>query len=175
MYCGMAVNMQCCQGTELAWHPPNSCEAKTADTDFTRTGGGMHHAHRDDGDGWCPFDDIMLSIRHVRRATAGAVQKVMVVDLDAHQGNGIARDKLNLKDDDLFILDAYNCRTYPGGAPQESMHAAMVPPTLGKFDSTARTAPRGDLSRTYPGGGLPGQQAGGDAGPPWLSRRFGQL
>lgn len=29
-------------------------------------GGGMHHAHRDNGGGWCPYDDIMLAIRKVR-------------------------------------------------------------------------------------------------------------
>jgi hypothetical protein len=73
----------------------------------------MHHAHRDNGSGWCPFDDIMLAVRHVRRATAGAVQKVLVVDLDAHQGNGVERDKLHFQDTDLFIVDAYNCRCFP--------------------------------------------------------------
>ncbi len=36
----------------------------------------------------CPFDDIMLAVRRLRRASAGRVTKVTVVDLDAHQGNG---------------------------------------------------------------------------------------
>ena len=36
------------------------------------------------------------------------MQKVMVVDTDAHQGNGYARDKLQWNDHDLFIVDLYN-------------------------------------------------------------------
>eukprot|EP00798_Chlamydomonas_sp_ICE-L_P028291 gene28291-31399_t len=75
--------------------------------------GGMHHASRGNGMGWCPFDDIMLAIRRVRTATSGAVQRVLYIDLDAHQGNGVARDKMYFKDDDLYILDAYNARVFP--------------------------------------------------------------
>lgn len=44
------------------------------------------------------------------RHTRPQVQRVMVIDTDAHQGNGVARDKLHFKDGDLFILDVYNCR-----------------------------------------------------------------
>ena len=55
-------------------------------------GGGMHHAHAADGGGWCVYDDICLAIRAVRRAAPGRVRRVVVVDLDAHQGNGVARD-----------------------------------------------------------------------------------
>jgi acetoin utilization deacetylase AcuC-like enzyme len=32
----------------------------------------------------------------------------MVVDTDAHQGNGYARDKLHFEDNDVFVLDVYN-------------------------------------------------------------------
>jgi histone deacetylase 11 len=44
----------------------------------------------------------------------------MVIDTDAHQGNGVARDKLHFKDSDLFILDAYNCRNYPMDEPAKA-------------------------------------------------------
>lgn len=47
----------------------------------------MHHAHHADGGGWCPFDDIYLAVRRLRAASGGAVRRVVVVDLDAHQGN----------------------------------------------------------------------------------------
>ena len=36
----------------------------------------------------------------------------MIVDLDAHQGNGYERDLQN--DPNVFILDAYNHSIYPG-------------------------------------------------------------
>lgn len=51
--------------------------------------------------------------RRVRKATSGAVSRVLLIDLDAHQGNGVARDKLALRDDDLAILDMYNAAVFP--------------------------------------------------------------
>lgn len=53
-------------------------------------GGGMHHAHADAGGGWCCYADITLALRRVRAASGGAVRRVLLVDLDAHQGNGAA-------------------------------------------------------------------------------------
>lgn len=38
----------------------------------------------------------------------------MIIDLDAHQGNGHERDHINR--DDVFIVDAYNHNIYPGDA-----------------------------------------------------------
>ena len=39
----------------------------------------------------------------------------MIVDLDAHQGNGHERDHLN--DPDCYIVDAYNHGIYPASHP----------------------------------------------------------
>lgn len=36
----------------------------------------------------------------------------MIIDLDAHQGNGHERDHINRRD--VFIVDAYNHNIYPG-------------------------------------------------------------
>jgi histone deacetylase 11 len=38
--------------------------------------------------------------------------KIMIVDLDAHQGNGHERDHMD--DENTYILDAYNHNIYPG-------------------------------------------------------------
>lgn len=76
-------------------------------------GGGMHHACRDQGAGWCPYDDITLAARRMRKATQGKVQKVMVIDLDAHQGNGYQKDKLYFDDKDMFVVDLYNGMIFP--------------------------------------------------------------
>lgn len=48
----------------------------------------MHHASAGRGSGWCPFDDLVLAVRRVRRA-AGRQLTVLLIDLDAHQGNGV--------------------------------------------------------------------------------------
>lgn len=76
-------------------------------------GGGMHHAHSGNGGGWCVYSDIVLAVRHLRTAMDEPQLRVMVVDLDVHQGNGIARDKLKFEDSNLFIVDVYNRFIYP--------------------------------------------------------------
>uniref|UniRef100_A0A7R9V615 Histone deacetylase domain-containing protein n=1 Tax=Chlamydomonas euryale TaxID=1486919 RepID=A0A7R9V615_9CHLO len=76
-------------------------------------GGGMHHAFSATGSGWCPFDDIYLAIRRLRDSSQGEIQKVLYIDLDAHQGNGVERDKLLHQDENLFIIDVYNASVFP--------------------------------------------------------------
>ncbi len=39
--------------------------------------------------------------------------QVVYIDLDAHQGNGVERDKLTLGDTQLIIVDAYCRGIYP--------------------------------------------------------------
>lgn len=72
--------------------------------------GGYHHASLDRGGGFCIYPDITLAVRAIRAENA-AVVKIMIIDLDAHQGDGYARD---LGDDpDTFIFDMYNPDIYP--------------------------------------------------------------
>jgi len=73
-------------------------------------GGGYHHASSDNGGGFCVFADITLSIKNLQESEP-RVQKIMIIDLDAHQGNGYARDFLD--HENVFILDMYNRFIYP--------------------------------------------------------------
>lgn len=50
--------------------------------------GGTHHAFRDQGEGFCIFNDIAVAANWLLHE--GEVQQVLVVDLDVHQGNGTA-------------------------------------------------------------------------------------
>lgn len=63
--------------------------------------------------GWCPYSDITMAIQQVRAASKGAVQNVWVIDTDAHQGNGYARDKLHFQDSHCTIIDLYNAGRVP--------------------------------------------------------------
>ena len=74
-------------------------------------GGGFHHAAADRGHGFCAIADITIAINKLRAENAG-VKKVMIVDLDAHQGDGHERDFKN--DKDVYILDMYNRDVFPG-------------------------------------------------------------
>jgi acetoin utilization deacetylase AcuC-like enzyme len=49
-------------------------------------GGGLHHAMRDRGQGFCLFNDLAIAIHHARRR--GLAGPVLVVDLDLHDGDG---------------------------------------------------------------------------------------
>lgn len=49
-------------------------------------GGGLHHAHRDSGLSFCVFNDIAVAVARLR--SRGFKGRVLVVDLDLHDGNG---------------------------------------------------------------------------------------
>ena len=50
--------------------------------------GGTHHAGSDHGEGYCVFNDLAVVALHL--VTTGHVERVAIVDLDVHQGNGNA-------------------------------------------------------------------------------------
>ena len=50
--------------------------------------GGTHHAHPDFGSGFCIFNDCAVAAAVL--LTQNAVQQVLVIDLDVHQGDGTA-------------------------------------------------------------------------------------
>ncbi|KAF2901613.1 hypothetical protein ILUMI_04570 [Ignelater luminosus] len=74
-------------------------------------GGGFHHCRSDAGGGFCPYADITLLIHFLFIHYPLTIQNVMIVDLDAHQGNGYERD---FKDNrNVYIMDVYNRGIYP--------------------------------------------------------------
>ncbi|XP_054265341.1 histone deacetylase 11 isoform X2 [Macrosteles quadrilineatus] len=75
-------------------------------------GGGFHHCSRDKGGGFCAYADITLLVKHLFKYEPQRVRTAMIVDLDAHQGNGHERDFLG-KEDKVFIMDVYNSSIYP--------------------------------------------------------------
>lgn len=50
--------------------------------------GGTHHAHRDFGSGFCIFNDLAVAALAV--LAEGPVQRIAILDLDVHQGDGNA-------------------------------------------------------------------------------------
>jgi len=49
-------------------------------------GGGFHHAHPDKAEGFCLLNDIAIAIEKFRKKKR--VNRIMIIDLDYHQGNG---------------------------------------------------------------------------------------
>lgn len=52
------------------------------------TAGGTHHAFADHGSGYCLINDLAVAARWALEA--GGVQRLLIVDLDVHQGDGTA-------------------------------------------------------------------------------------
>jgi acetoin utilization deacetylase AcuC-like enzyme len=72
-------------------------------------GGGTHHAGRAFGRGYCLFNDVVLAIVALRRA--GRLRRVLVIDLDVHQGDGTA--DLLRGDDEAFLLSVQGAGNFP--------------------------------------------------------------
>ena len=70
-------------------------------------GGGTHHAFADAARGFCVFNDVVVA----RRALAARAQRVLVVDLDVHQGDGT--HSLLMEDVDAFTFSINGFRNYP--------------------------------------------------------------
>lgn len=76
-------------------------------------GGGYHHATAEvKQTGFCVFADIPLA---AYEAFDAGVKRILIIDLDAHRGNG--NEELLAKDNRVFIFDIYNARIYPGPKP----------------------------------------------------------
>ncbi len=71
--------------------------------------GGYHHAKADKGEGFCFFADIPLAIKKLRENNSKL--RVLIIDLDAHQGNGL--ESILGSDSLTFIFDMYSKNNYP--------------------------------------------------------------
>ncbi len=73
------------------------------------TAGGSHHANFEGGAGYCVFNDVAVAAQYLlERGLAG---KILIVDLDVHQGNGnadIFKDNRN-----VFTFSMHSKSNYP--------------------------------------------------------------
>jgi len=63
-----------------------AAKAALSDGAAANLGGGTHHAFADAAKGFCTFNDVVVATRRLRRD--GTIARVLVVDLDVHQGDG---------------------------------------------------------------------------------------
>jgi len=71
--------------------------------------GGTHHAFREHGEGYCVFNDVAVAIRNLQDKRPGI--RVMVVDTDAHQGNGT--NAILADDPRVFTYSIHVGQNYP--------------------------------------------------------------
>uniref|UniRef100_UPI00349F1C42 histone deacetylase family protein n=1 Tax=Spiribacter onubensis TaxID=3122420 RepID=UPI00349F1C42 len=71
--------------------------------------GGTHHAHADFSSGYCLLNDIAVAVRVL--LSEGLVERVLIVDLDVHQGDGTAR--LLANEPRAFTFSMHAERNFP--------------------------------------------------------------
>jgi acetoin utilization deacetylase AcuC-like enzyme len=71
--------------------------------------GGSHHAMADTGAGYCVFNDLAITAN--RLLAEGDARKILIVDLDVHQGDGTA--VLLAGRQDIFTLSIHSERNFP--------------------------------------------------------------
>ncbi len=91
--------------------------------------GGTHHAFTDRGEGFCLLNDIGIAANYLLNHTA--VQKILVVDLDVHQGNGTAQIFRN--EPRVFTFSMHCGKNYPFHKEKSDLD---VPLEDGTDDST---------------------------------------
>ncbi len=84
--------------------------------------GGTHHAFADQGAGFCVFNDAAIAARLMQAERR--VQRVAIVDLDVHQGNGTASILAN--DDSVFTLSLHGERNYPFDKERSDLDVALA-------------------------------------------------
>ncbi len=71
--------------------------------------GGTHHAYPDRGEGFCMFNDQAVAARYLQDKKLA--EKILIIDLDVHQGNGTA--KIFEGDSSVFTFSMHGKKNYP--------------------------------------------------------------
>ncbi|NNF12026.1 MAG: histone deacetylase [Gemmatimonadetes bacterium] len=72
-------------------------------------GGGLHHAFADHAEGFCYVNDVAVAIGRIR--SESRCQRVLIVDVDVHQGNGTAA--IFREDPTVFTYSIHQENNYP--------------------------------------------------------------
>lgn len=71
--------------------------------------GGTHHAFTDRGEGFCLLNDIAIAAQYLLNTKQ--VDRILVVDLDVHQGNGTA--EIFEQEPRVFTFSMHGAKNYP--------------------------------------------------------------
>jgi acetoin utilization deacetylase AcuC-like enzyme len=85
-------------------------------------GGGFHHAFPTHGEGFCMFNDVAVAIRAL--LGEGALERVAIVDLDVHHGNGTAT--IFKGERSVFTFSMHQFHNYPAVKPRGSLDIGLI-------------------------------------------------
>lgn len=71
--------------------------------------GGTHHAFAERGEGFCLLNDMAIAANYLLKN--GLRHKILIIDLDVHQGNGTAKLMQNIPE--VFTFSMHGATNYP--------------------------------------------------------------
>lgn len=87
--------------------------------------GGTHHAFPDRGEGFCVLNDVAVAVRVLQ--TACWARRLLILDLDVHQGN--ANAAVFADDEDVFTFSMHAAKNYPFEKPPSSLDVPLADET----------------------------------------------
>mgnify|MGYP001326085138 FL=1 len=86
------------------------------------TAGGSHHATFNHGAGYCVFNDVAVAANYLRNK--GYAKKILILDLDVHQGNG--NSEIFKNDKDVFTFSMHCASNYPAKKSKSDMDIELA-------------------------------------------------
>jgi acetoin utilization deacetylase AcuC-like enzyme len=90
--------------------------------------GGTHHAFADRGEGFCLLNDMAVAANYLLRKQIS--KKILIIDLDVHQGNGTA--KLMEKEERVFTFSMHGAHNYPFHKEHSDLDIGLKDGTTGQ-------------------------------------------
>lgn len=83
--------------------------------------GGTHHAYRDRGEGFCLLNDMATAANHL--LSQRVKQRILIIDLDVHQGNGTAKIFEGVSE--VFTFSMHGAHNYPFHKEQSDLDVPL--------------------------------------------------
>lgn len=90
--------------------------------------GGTHHAYPGHGEGFCVFNDMAIAANHLIEREG--MQRILIIDLDVHQGNGNAYIFQN--EPRVFTFSMHGAKNYPLRKEASDLDIGLPDKTEGK-------------------------------------------
>ena len=85
------------------------------------TAGGSHHANFEGGAGYCVFNDVAVAAKYL--LNKGFANRILIVDLDVHQGNG--NSDIFKEDRHVFTFSMHSKSNYPAKKSESDLDVEL--------------------------------------------------
>jgi len=100
-----------------------ACQSAIEEGVAVNLAGGTHHAYRNKGSGFCVFNDAAIAARVLMKHPIG-LQKIGILDLDVHQGDGTAA--ILQHDPAICSVSIHGEKNYPFAKTSSDLDIALA-------------------------------------------------